>query len=493
MAFKIISAEEAALHINHDDNIGLSGFTAAGCPKLVTRALAKRAEELHSRGEAFKIGIFSGASTSEAVDGVLSRANAIKFRAPYQSNPDSRNAINRQEIDYTDMHLSTLAQNLRWGFLGKINVAIIEATEVTDEGEITLTTGIGITPTISMLADKIIIELNSYFPNELKGIHDLYQHENLSLCRELPVFATDDRVGDSFLKVDPSKIIGIVETNSANGIKPFTEIDEVTQKIGENVADFLVQEYNSRSYPQSRLHLQSGVGNIANAVLGSICRNNDIPPIEMYTEVIQDSVIELIKSGRCKFASGSSLTISDDVADEVFANLDFFKDKLMLRPSEMSNHPEIIRRLSLITINTALEADIYGNVNSSHVMGSKIFNGIGGASDFTRNAYISIFTCKSIVKDGKISAIVPMVTHCDHSEHAVKVLITENGVADLRGLSPRLRAEKIIENCVHPMYKDKLRAYLASCDKAYTSHNLKNVFEMHNAYSETGDMRNAKF
>ncbi len=493
MAFKILSAAEAALYINHDDNIGVSGFTAAGAPKLVTKALAERAEKFHAEGKPFKVGLFSGASTSEFVDGVLSRADAIKFRAPYQSHPDSRNAINQNEIEYSDIHLSHVAQNLRWGFLGKINIAIIEATEVTEEGEITLTTGIGISPTLSMIADKIIIELNSYFPKSIKGLHDLYQPSKLSLCKELPVFNTRDRVGDSVLKVDPSKIIGIVENNSPNGIKPFTPPDEVTHKIAENVANFLVKEYNSKNFPQSRLHLQSGVGNIANAVLGSICRNNDIPPIEMYTEVIQDSVIQLIKSGRCKFASGSSLTISDEVADEVFSNFDFFRDKIVLRPSEMSNHPEIIRRMGLVTINTALEADIYGNVNSSHVMGSKMMNGIGGSSDFTRNAYISIFTCKSIVKDGKISSIVPMVTHCDHSEHSVKVLITEQGVADLRGKSPKQRAETIIENCVHPSYRPMFRKYLASCKGGHTPHNLRKAFAMHIAFEDFGDMREAEF
>lgn len=94
-------------------------------------------------------------------------------------------------------------------------------------------------------------------------------------------------------------------------------------------------------------------------------------------------------------------------------------------------------------MNTALEADIFGNVNSTHVTGTKMMNGIGGSGDFTRNAYLSIFTCPSTAKGGKISAIVPMVSHLDHSEHSVQVLITEQGVADLRGKSPIQRAHAI--------------------------------------------------
>ena len=87
-------------------------------------------------------------------------------------------------------------------------------------------------------------------------------------------------------------------------------------------------------------------------------------------------------------------------------------------------------------MNTALEADIYGNVNSTHVLGRQMMNGIGGSGDFTRNAYISIFSCPSTAKTGRISTIVPMVTHVDHSEHSVQILATEWGVADLRRLAP---------------------------------------------------------
>lgn len=122
-----------------------------------------------------------------------------------------------------------------------------------------------------------------------------------------------------------------------------------------------------------------------------------------------------------------------------------------------------------------------------------MMNGLGGSGDFTRNAYISIYTCPSVAKGGKISAIVPMVSHVDHSEHSVKVLITEQGIADLRGKSPRERAKAIIDNCVHPDYKDALREYLAKTPTGQTPIDLYRCFDMHKAFMETGDMRNAKF
>lgn len=493
MPFKIISAEEAASHINNGDNLGLSGFTAAGSPKSVTVALAERAEKEHAAGNPFKVGIFTGASTNDYVDGALSRANAIKFRTPYQSSGESRKSLNSNGMEYFDMHLSHLAQELRYGFLGKVNVAIIEAVDITEDGEITLTTGVGISPTACLLADKIIIELNSFNPKELKGIHDIYQPCDPPCRREIPIYSVSDRAGSSTLKVDPSKIIGIVETCIPDGVSEFSPVDETTQKIGENVSTFLASELAAGRIPKPFVPIQSGVGNIANAVLGCLGANPDIPAFEMYTEVIQDSVIGLMKEGRCTFASGCSLTVSENVLKEVYNNLDFYKDKLVLRPSEMSNNPELVRRLALITINTALEVDIYGNVNSTHVVGTKMMNGIGGSGDFARNSFLSIFTCPSIAKGGKISAIVPMVSHLDHSEHSVNVIITEQGVADLRGKSPRQRAEAIITNCVHPMYQQKLRDYLAGCKTSHTSHNLRKAFEFHNAFNETGDMLNAEF
>ena len=176
-------------------------------------------------------------------------------------------------------------------------------------------------------------------------------------------------------------------------------------------------------------------------------------------------------------------------------NIDFYKDHIILRPYELSNHPEIVRRLGVITINTALEVDIYGTVNSTHVLGTKMMNGIGGAADFARNAYTSIFICPSIAKKGTISAIVPYVTHVDSSEHSVMVVVTDQGVADLRGKSPRQRAETIIENCAHPSYRPLLRKYLelALKEGGHTPMSLDHCFDFHKEFRKSGDMHNTTF
>jgi succinate CoA transferase len=489
MAYKKILAEEAATLINNDDVIGFSGFTAAGCPKSITIALGKRAEEEHAKGKPFKVGIYTGASTGDSIDGVLARAHAIKFRTPYQSNKDMRNALNEHDVHYFDLHLSELAQYLRYGFLPRPNLTILEACDITDDGKIYLTSSVGISPTLACLADKILIELNQYHPKELAGIHDIYEPADPPVRREIPVYSPCDRIGVPYIQVNPEKIVGIVETNLPNEVGAFTPSDEVTNRIGTNVANFLSSEIKTGRIPASFLPVQSGVGNIANAVLGAMGLNKDIPAFQVYTEVIQDSVIALMKEGRVKFASGCSLTLSTPALEEVYNNLNFFKQKILLRPQEVSNSPEVARRLGLISINTALEADIFGNINSTHVVGTKMMNGIGGSGDFCRNAYLSIFTTPSMAKGGKISAIVPMVSHLDHSEHSVKILITEQGVADLRGLSPIQRAETIIENCVAPEYKNLLKKYLQLGQTGHTPQNMVAALSFHNAFNKTGDMR----
>ncbi|MDR0989391.1 MAG: acetyl-CoA hydrolase/transferase family protein [Prevotellaceae bacterium] len=491
MSLRYISAAEAASHIKHGDTLGLSGFTPAGTAKAVTAEVAHIAQAAHAQGKPFQVNILTGASTGESCDGVLSRAKALRYRAPYTTNADFRKAVNNGEIAYNDIHLSQMAQEIRYGFMGKIDFAIIEACEVTPEGKIYLTAAGGISPTLCRVADQIIIELNAFHSKNGMGLHDVYETLDPPYRREIPIYKPSDRIGKPYIQVDPNKILGVVETNWPDEAREFAASDPTAEKIGQNIADFLTADMRRGIIPSTFLPLQSGVGNVANAVLGALGRESSIPPFEMYTEVIQNSVIDLIKEGRVKFGSTCSLTVTNDCLTEIYQNMDFFADKLVLRPSEISNNPEMVRRLGVISMNTAIEMDLYGNVNSTHISGTKMMNGIGGSGDFTRGAYISIFSCPSEAKQGKISAIVPMVTHADHSEHSVNIVVTEQGIADLRGKDPKQRAQAIIENCAHPDYKNILWDYLKLTDgKSQTPHNLKAAFAMHNELAQSGDMRN---
>lgn len=493
MSFRMLTAVEAASIVKNGDIVGISGFTPAGSPKAVTVEIAKIAEEEHAKGKPFQISILSGASTGDSCDGILSRAKAMKYRAPYTTNSDFRKAVNNGEIAYNDIHLSQMAQEIRFGFFGTVNVAIIEACELTADGKIYLTAAGGISPTICDRAEKIIVELNSAHSKNMMGMHDVYQPLDPPYRREIPIYKASDRIGVPYVQVDPKKIAGVVEVNLPDEARDFTEPDPITEHIGQNVAKFLAADMKRGIIPSTFLPLQSGVGNIANAVLGALGHDKTIPAFEMYTEVIQDSVIELMKTGRIKFGSTCSLSVTNHCLDEIYDNIDFYRDKLVMRPSEISNNPEVVRRLGIIAMNTAIEADIYGNINSTHITGTKIMNGIGGSGDFTRNAFISIYSCPSVAKGGKISAIVPMVSHLDHSEHSVNILITEQGIADLRGKSPMERAKTIIENCAHPEYKQILWDYLKISSKGQTMHNMKAALGMHATLIETGDMRNVNW
>ncbi len=484
-----LTPEEAASHITNGMTVGFSGFTPAGAAKVVPTAIAQFAKDEHNSGRDFKIGVITGASTGDSLDGELARADAVAWRTPYQSDKFLRKNINLGKTKFFDMHLSQLPQNLRYGFLGKVDVAVIEASEVQADGKIILTTSVGASPTLARIAEKVIIELNTSHQESLYGLHDIYEPLDPPLRRPINLCRCDARIGTEYVQIDPNKIIGVVASDKPDEIGGFRESDETTMKIGENVATFLASEMRSGRIPSGFLPIQSGVGNIANAVLGALGDNDEIPSFEMYSEVVQDSVITLMKEDKIKFASATSLTLSPEMLKQTYDNYDFFKRRLLLRPQEISNNPEVVRRLGIISINTAIEVDLFGNVNSTHVMGKEMMNGIGGSGDFTRNAYISIFTCPSIAKGGAISTIVPFVSHLDHSEHSVQVLITDQGIADLRSKDPQGRATAIINNCVHPEYRQQLLDYFQSFKGGHTPQTLKTAFQMHERFLENKDMR----
>ncbi len=494
MALARLTAAEAAALIKDGDTLGLSGFTPAGTPKAVTAELAKAAHAEHEAGRPFQVGILTGASTGDSCDGVLSIENAIRYRAPYTTNGDFRKRVNAGLIAYNDIHLSHMAQEIRYGFLGDIDWAILEACAVTEDGKVYLTAAGGIAPTVARLAKKgVIIELNAFHSDRSIGIHDVYEPLDPPSRAAIEINKPSDRIGTTYVQVDPKKIVGVVECDIPDEARAFKDSDPVTEQIGQNVADFLMADMKRGIIPASFLPLQSGVGSTANAILGALGSNPAVPAFNVYTEVLQDAVVDLMRQGRVKSASTCSLTVTNEVLKGIYDDIDQFKDRLVLRPSEISNNPEIIRKLGVIAINTAIEVDLYGNVNSTHICGTKMMNGIGGSGDFERNAFLSIFTCPSVAKGGCISSIVPFCSHLDHTEHDVNVVITEQGVADLRGKSPKQRAQLIIENCAHPDYKQLLWDYLKIADKGQTCHKLSAAFAMHDTFLREGNMIKTNF
>ena len=484
---KIMTADGAAELIKDGMIVATSGFTPAGYPKAVPLALAKR---IKKSKEKIQISLLTGASVGEELDGALAEAGIIARRYPYQTNKLLRDNINNGEIAYSDIHLSHFAQQVRYGFFGEIDLAIIEAIAIDEEGNIIPSTSVGVSPTFIDRAKSIIVEINNSQPLELEGIHDIYQPQDPPNRYPIPLIKPGDRIGTPYIPTDPKKIRAIVITDSNDQASPLVSVDKNSEKISDYIVDFLKNEVKHNRLPQNLFPLQSGIGSVANSVLAGLL-DSPFESLDFYSEVIQDSVLDLIDSGKIRIASGTSLTFSKEVQQRFTNNLEEYKRKIILRPQEISNNPEIIRRLGSIAINTAIEVDIYGNVNSTNIMGSKMMNGIGGSGDFTRNAYLSIFVTPSIAKNGDISCIVPMVSHVDHTEHDVQVIVTEQGLADLRGLSPRERAKLIIENCAHPEYKPKLRDYYQRALKkeGHTPHLINEALSWHVKYLEIGSMK----
>ena len=484
---KIVTAEEAAAFFKPDMNVACSGFTASAYPKAVPMALAERMKK-----EPFSVNIWTGASTGPELDDVLAQVHGIKKRLPYQTDTVLRKEINDGSVDYLDLHLSESAQLSRCGYLGKIDVALVEACAITEEGNLIPTTSLGNAASYVQSADKVIVEINTTQPLELEGMHDVYVPLDPPNRLPIPIVKADDRVGTNYIPCTPDKILYIVPCDIADHTRPLSPIDENSKKMSAFTLDFLKKEIAAGRMPENLLPLQSGVGNVANAVIAGFV-DSDLKDLTVYTEVIQDGMLDLIDAGKLNFASGTAFSPSPEGMARFYKDVAKYKKYLLLRPEEISNSPEVVHRLGVIAMNTAIEVDIYGNVNSTHITGTKMMNGIGGSGDFARNAYLTIFYTPSVAKDGKISSVVPMCSHIDHTEHDVDIIITEQGIADLRGKAPRERALEIINNCAHPDYRPILLDYYnratENCHHARTPHILEEALSFHEKFLETGCMK----
>jgi succinyl-CoA:acetate CoA-transferase len=470
----------------------MSGFTGSGYPKEFPTALARRMDKAHAAGNPLRVGVFTGASTGPELDGALAAANGMQVRLPYQSDPAVRKRINDGDMEYIDIHLSHVAQYMEYGFLGKLDLAVIEVAAVYEDGRAIPSTSLGNNKSWLECANRVILEVNSWQSADLEGMHDIYYGLDVPPHREpIPILHPGHRIGSPYLNIPIEKVVAVIETHSPDRNTAFKEPDKVSQQIAGHLLEFLEWEVKKGRMPEDLLPLQSGVGNIANAVLFGL-EQGKFHNLTAYTEVIQDGMIGLINSGKMVSASATAFSLGPEMIKEVYGNLRNYRKSIVLRTQDISNNPGMIRRLGVISMNGMIEADMYGNVNSTHIMGSKIMNGIGGSGDFARNAYLSIFMAPSQAAKGTISTIVPMVSHVDHTEHDTQVLVTENGLADLRGLSPKQRARLLIDNCAAEEFKPLLRDYFDRAQKSgngqHTPHILREAHGFHDRYLETGTM-----
>jgi succinyl-CoA:acetate CoA-transferase len=272
------------------------------------------------------------------------------------------------------------------------------------------------------------------------------------------------RIGVPYFSVDPKKIKGIVLSDRGEKTSGEAKPDAMGDLIGQHLVDFFRQEIAAGRLSEPLPPIEVGVGSVVSNVLRKLGAS-DFTNFRFHMPVITDPVIEIIDMDKVDWVSGTALRLTPEAWEKFKADLDRYKRCMVLRPVTICNSPEIIQRFGVIGINGCLEMDIQGQANSSHVMGAKILTGIAGSYDFSRNGLYSIFVGPSTARRGKISAIVPMVSHVDHTEHDVDILVTEQGLADLRGLDPVEKAETIIGRCAHPDFRETLSDYLARAKK----------------------------
>src|SRR5512133_66505 len=494
---KVMSAEAAAEMIPNGAIVGMSGFTGAGYPKAVPIALAKRAIEERMKGQNFKVSALTGASTGPELDQAMGLTECMSFRFPYNGDAVLREKINTGVTEYQDMHLSHAGSLVRYGYYGrpdnKIDFAVIEVTKIKEDGSIVFSSSCGANTAYFDVAEKYILEVSEWQDERLEGMHDIYNVTGKHGERSpIPILKADDRVGTPTLKIDVSKVVAVVVSNYPDRNAPFKPPEADHKKIAQHILDFLDGEVKGGRLPKSLTPLQSGVGNIANAVLVGL-NEGHFENMTSYTEVVQDGMLDLLDSGKLRVASATAFSVSPDGQARFNKNIDRYRKQIILRPQDISNNPEVIRRLGCIAMNGFVEADIYGHVNSTHIVGKGIENGIGGSGDFARNSAYTIFMSPATAKDGKISAIVPFATHIDHTEHDTMAIVTEFGFADLRGKRPKQRAKEVIDKCAAPEYRPVLWDYFKKAMAnpsagRHSPHQFDKAFSFHQNYLTTGSM-----
>ena len=491
---KIISAEEAAALIKDGMRISIPHFSIYDYPVATLEALAKQSVNQDPKP---KYDIITGCGMRQDMEKLFAESGIVSKYLLFSSGEATmRKSMNTVgEIEFVDINLSEWGQNARYGFYGDIDFCLCSVSGIDEQGNLLPSIDIGNIPSILKIAKKVLIEINVQSPKDFYKLCDVYVPEDPPRRKPIPIEKVSDRIGVPYMECDPDKIAGIVITDrpidlAGKNKKTVVPTPEM-EACSDHFVEFIRNEVRCGRMPPELLPFEIGIGTITDLVLKKL--GAEFPGITVYSEGLSVGGQSLLEDGTIRFASVGGLW-SSPVAERIFNNPDKFADRLLVRPSEISNNPEVTRRIGLIAMNNILEADIYGNVNSTNVMGTKMMGGIGGSGDFARSAYLSVFFTLSTAKGGNISAIVPFCSHIDHTEHDTDILVTEYGVADLRYCSPRERVERIIA-VAHPDYREMLRDYYeracAECGpaNAHTPHMLGEAMGWYERAKSTGSMK----
>ena len=470
----LVDAATAAASIEADATMLTSGFGSVGYPKKIPVALADSERDL-------SLTVVHSGNVGEEIDVDLVESDAIERRFSYQSSRVAREATNRREIAFSDRNASSIGDEVQHGGLVDPDVTVVEAVAV-GKGWFIPSTSLGQVPAFVEAADRLFVELNRRQPLELQALHDVYRPDAPPNRGPVPLTDPGERIGTTHVSFAPEKLAGVVETDVADSTYTFRDPTDDDLAIAENLGAFLGMEMERSPVFEDAIQLQFGVGSLGNALMGEL-KELDFGgrDIVYFGELVQDGLLDMLDDGRLECASATSMALTDEGQARLFENVDRYAKDVVLRPADVSNHPGVIDQFGVIGVNSAIEVDIYGNVNSTHVGGKQMINGIGGSADFNRNSLVTVCALPSTLHGGEVSRVVPMAFHVDHTEHDVDVFVTEQGVADVRGCSPVERAERIIEHCAHPEFAPELRSYLEDvCEQNnHIPHDVQRAAEWH--------------
>jgi succinyl-CoA:acetate CoA-transferase len=449
----LVDAETAAAAVDTDATVLTSGFGSVGYPKAIPLALAESSRDL-------SLTLVASGKVGDEIDVELVGSGAVERRFSYQSSRVAREKTDAREIAFSDRNASSIGDEVQYGGLVEPDVAVVEAVAVGEDWFVP-STSLGQVPAFVEAADALYVELNRHQPLELQALHDVYRPDAPPNREPIPLSSPGERIGTAHVGFDPEKLAGVVETDRSDSTYTFRDPTDDDLAIAANLGSFLREELERSPVFDDAVHLQFGVGSLGNALMGELqSLEFGDREVHYFGELIQDGLFDMLDAGGLASASATSLALTDEGQERLFADVERYAEDVVLRPADVSNHPGLINQFGVIGVNSAIEFDIYGNANSTHVRGERMINGIGGSADFNRNSLITVCALPSTLNDGAISRVVPQVFHVDHTEHDIDVFVTEQGVADVRGLSPVERAELIVEECAHPDFAPELRSYL---------------------------------
>ncbi len=476
------TAEDSASLVTDGMHVAMGGYSGAGYPKAVVEALRER----KMAGDAFGISLTTGANLPW-VDERLGSVGLLTKRAPMVAHKALGTLVNKGEVRYVEQQMNRMPRLLRNNSFGPIDLLVVEALGFDAEGNLIPTNAIGMLDILMQAAERIIIEINRAQSERLASLHDIHIVQAPPLTQPIPLLRAEQRIGVKGIPFDHRKIVAIVETDIPETSTELYNATGGSALIAQNLFNFLEVEYSGlKGYLPP---VQTGFGSIADSITTGF-QDTGFKDLQFFCGGVGESAMALLESGKARSLSTGGLGMNGRVAG-ILSSFPHIEDSLVIRNGSVTNSSEIISRLSLIALNTGIEVDVYGNVNSSHITGTRVVNGIGGGANFAQNSALSVVLLPSLSKGGAISTIVPMVSHQDINEHDVDIVITEHGVADVRGLDDVERARRIIGVCASSEYKEALSSYLERAIHTSGGHHPQlplEAFLWYQRLQETGTM-----